>query len=287
MSIRHLRIFIMVAECKNMSLAAKKLFITQPSVSQVIKEIEDYYGVRLFERLSKRLFLTESGELLLKYARNIVVSFDDMEMKLKNKGQYINLRVGATITVGNCMLNNIIDKLEERNQNISTKIIINNTKVIESMLLKSELDVGIVEGIISNKDIVKKPIYKDKLIAVVGKSHKLYNKNKILLEEIKGEDIISREEGSGSKSIFDKILKEKNIDVNIKLSSTDTEVIKKSAIQGMGIAVLSSLMVEKEIKNGTLRELCLKDVDMFRDIYVVYHKNKFISEFLKCFLDNI
>ncbi|MGL5694691.1 MAG: LysR family transcriptional regulator, partial [Peptostreptococcaceae bacterium] len=153
MSIRHLRIFIMVAECGKMSVAAEKLFITQPSVSQVIKEIEDYYGIRLFERLSKRLHITESGELLLKYAKHIVESFDDMERILKYKGQHVSLRIGATITVGNCILNDIIDKVEKENPQISTKVTINNTDIIENMLLNSELDVAIVEGIISHKDL--------------------------------------------------------------------------------------------------------------------------------------
>ena len=85
MSIRHLRIFITVAALQNMSAAAEKLFITQPSVSQAIKELEQYYGVRLFERLSKKLYLTESGEALLKYATHLIQSFDEMETMIKTK----------------------------------------------------------------------------------------------------------------------------------------------------------------------------------------------------------
>ena len=287
MNIRHLKIFIMVAECKKMSEAAQRLFITQPSVSQAIKEIEDYYGVKLFERLSKKLYITESGEYLLKYARHIVQLFDEMEMGLKNKGQNISLRIGATITVGSCMLNDIINKIEKENKDISTKITVNNTEVIQNMLLNSELDVAIVEGIISHKDLITKPIYTDKLIVVVGKNHKFYNRNEISITELNNEDIISREEGSGSKKIFDNILKNYNIDVNIKLSSTDTQAIKNSVIGGRGLAVLSSMIVENEIKEGTLHKVSLKELNMFREISVVYHKNKFMSQYLKTFLNNL
>lgn len=287
MSIRHLRIFIMVADTGKMSVAAEKLFITQPSVSQAIREIEDYYGIKLFERLSKRLFITESGKLLLRYARHIVQSFDEMEMELKNNGQSICLRVGATITVGTCMLNNIINKIEKENKDISTKIIINNSDVIERMLLNSELDVAIVEGVITNKDLIKTCIYKDKLVLVVGKNHKFYGKDEISLKELMGENIISREEGSGSKRIFDNILKNNNIEVNVKWISTDTEAIKNAVIDNKGIAVLSSMIIEKEIEEGTLHKIILKEANMFRDICVVYHKNKFISEHLKCFLYNV
>ena len=93
MNIRHLKIFITVADCGKMSEAAEKLFISQPSVSQAIKEIEDYYGVKLFERLSKKLYITDSGKLLLRYARHIVGSFNEMESALKNSGENICLHI--------------------------------------------------------------------------------------------------------------------------------------------------------------------------------------------------
>lgn len=285
MSIRHLRIFIMVADCGKMSAAAEKLFITQPSVSQAIKELEDYYGVKLFERLSRKLYITESGELLLKYARHIVQSFDEMEMGLKNKGQNRTLRIGATITVGGCMLNGIIDKLENKDRDISTKITINNTEIIEKMLLNSKLDVAIVEGITTNKDLVIKPIYTDKLILVVGKNHKFFNRKEISINELYGEDIISREEGSGGKKIFKNVLDKNGIQVNIKWSSTDTQAIKNAVIEGRGVPALSTMIVENEIREGTLHEISLKELNMFRKISVVYHKNKFISEHMRCFLD--
>lgn len=287
MSIRHLRVFIMVADCGKMSVAAQKLFITQPSVSQAIREIEEYYGVKLFERLSKKLFITESGEMLLKYARHIVQSFDEMEMGLKNKGQKVCLRIGATVTVGSCMINNIINKIESQNNEIGTKITINNTEVIQKMLLNSELDVAIIEGVVTNRDLVKRCVHTDKLIIVVSKKHKFYNRKEISINELCGEDIIAREEGSGARKIFDNILKNNNIEVNIKYSSTDTEAIKNAVIDGKGLAVLSSMIVEKEIKEGTLQKVSLKEVNMFREISVVYHKNKFISEYLQTFLDII
>ncbi|MTL84617.1 LysR family transcriptional regulator, partial [Turicibacter sanguinis] len=277
MSIRHLRIFIMVASLKNMSAAAEKLFITQPSVSQAIKEIEHYYGVKLFERLSKKLYLTESGEYLLRYATHIVQSFDEMETMMKNKSDNIALRIGASITVGSCLLNHILDDLEEENNKITTQIYVRNTKEIEKMLLDSELDVALVEGTVTSKDLISKPVYQDKLIMVVGKGHKFYNRDEISIEELQGEAIISREEGSGSKTIFDNILKSNQIEVDIKWSSTDTGAIKDAVLESRGLAVLSRLMVERELKKGTLHEVSLKEVSMFREIFVVYHKNKFMS----------
>ena len=286
MNIRHLKIFIMVADCGKMSTAAEKLFISQPSVSQAIREIEDYYGIKLFERLSKKLYITKSGEMLLKYARHIVESFDEMEMELKNTGQNICLRVGATVTVGTCILNPIIKKFENNEDNISSKIIINNTNVIESMILKSELDVGIVEGTIKNKDIVKIPIYRDKLVLVSGKYNKFYNSKSIKLQDLQGADMIMREVGSGSRDIFDSLIHRENIEVNEKWSSTNTDSIKNAVIEGQGLGVLSTLMIQEEVKSGKLHMIEIEDVDISRDICVIYHKNKFISDYLKNFIED-
>ncbi len=287
MSIRHLRIFIMVANCGKMSLAAEKLFITQPSVSQAIKELEEYYKVKLFERLSKKLYITESGKLLLNYANHIIASFDDMEIELKSKGEKLSINIGSSITVGTCMMNNIINSFLNDNKEIETTVIINNTEKIEEMILNSKLDVAIVEGVIASKDLMTIPIYNDKLIVVAGKKHKFYNKGEISIVELIGEDFISREEGSGSRKIFDEILRRNNIKVNNKWISTDTEAIKNAVIDGKGLGILSTMIVDKELENKSLNKIALKEVEMFRQIYLVYHKNKYMSEqmieFLKLF----
>ena len=285
MNIRHLKIFIMVANCNNMSLAADRLFISQPSVSQAIKEIEDYYEIKLFERLSKKLYITENGKLLLKYARHIISSFEDMEKELKNSSEKISLTIGATITVGTCMINDILTKIKNKNSKIDVKVVINNSSDIEKLILESNLDIGILEGKINNKDIIKTPIYRDELILVAGKTNKFYKREYIEIKELEGQNLILREEGSGSREIFDNVLKENNIHINEKMTSTDTEAIKNLVIEGHGLAVLSKLIVKKELERGTLKAISIKNVDLYRDIIIAYHKNKFISEHLKLLID--
>ena len=287
MNIRHLKIFITVADCGKMREAAEKLFISQPSVSQAIKEIEDYYGIKLFERLSKKLYITENGRLLLRYARHIVGAFNEMESDLKNSAENICLRIGATVTVGTCMLNEIISKFEDENNEVSTKIIVNNTNVIENMLLHSDLDIGIVEGKVDDKDLVKIPIYNDRLVLVAGKKHEFYYKDEIDIEQLTGQNMIFREEGSGARESFDSILEKNNISVNVKWNSTNTEAIKNAVISGQGLGILSALMVENEIKNGTLNIVQIKNIDMLREICIVYHKDKFISDHLKKLIEII
>ena len=199
MSIRHLRIFITVASLQNMSAAAEQLFITQPSVSQAIKELEQYYGVRLFERLSKKLYLTQSGEALLKYATHLIQSFDEMETMMKNKSDVISLRIGASITVGGSLINRILNEFNEQHPKIKTQVMIRNTRKIERLLLSSKLDVALVEGKVSSKDLISKSVYEDQLILVVGKQHPFYGCDKLSIYDLQGQDIIAREEGSGRR----------------------------------------------------------------------------------------
>ena len=238
MSIRHLRIFITVASLQNMSAAAEQLFITQPSVSQAIKELEQYYGVRLFERLSKKLYLTQSGEALLKYATHLIQSFDEMETMMKNKSDVISLRIGASITVGGSLINRILNEFNEQHPKIKTQVMIRNTRKIERLLLSSKLDVALVEGKVSSKDLISKSVYEDQLILVVGKQHPFYGCDKLSIYDLQGQDIIAREEGSGTKIIFDNILTEYRVDVFERWSSSDTLSIKQAAIQSRGIAIL-------------------------------------------------
>lgn len=285
MTIRHLEIFVAVADCGKMSLAAEKLFISQPSVSQAISDIESYYGVKLFERLSKKLYITEDGENLLKYARHIVNTFKDMDSEMKHKNKEVCLKIGGTVTVGTCILCPLIKIFERKNPGVSAKVTINNTSEIEKMLLNSSLDIAIIEGEILNKDIIKVPVYQDELVLICSAHHPFAKMDKVSLEQLNNHDFIAREQGSRDRNIFEQFLREKGISVNVKWTSTNTEAIKNAVVAGQGIAVLSSAMIIKELYHGTLKVISLDEIQIKRDICMVYHKDKFISEIMQKFIE--
>lgn len=134
MTVRHLEIFIAVADTGKMSLAAKQLFISQPSVSQAIKEIEEYYNIKLFERLSKKLFITEQGIQLLNHARYLVEGFDKMEQKMYQINEKPVLRVGGTVTVGVRLMSILVTEFEEYYPKVNTKVWIDNITEMEKGL---------------------------------------------------------------------------------------------------------------------------------------------------------
>ena len=171
MTIRHLTIFVAVADLGSMSAAAASLYLSQPTVSQAIRELEKHYNGLLFERLGKKLYLTERGQLLLPQARNLIRQFQQLEELMLNQGQSSTLKLGSTITVGTCLTPFLIPRLQKNCPEIRVHSYVSNTKDIEQKLLRSELDVGIVEGEILSPDLTVLPIIDDCLVLAVGKDH--------------------------------------------------------------------------------------------------------------------
>lgn len=284
MTIRHLRVFIAVCDYGKMSVAAKKLYIAQPSVSQAISEIEQHYGVKLFERLSKKLYITEAGKQLLSYARHIVALFDEMELNIKDKSKNSSLKIGATITVGTCVINDILKDFEKKNPEAATQIFIENTGIIEDMILKSQLDIGIVEGEIKNSDIVTIPIHSDELVLVCSDSHQFSTVKSINIEQLENLNFILREKGSGTRDLFEKALYKANVNIKQRWICSNSEAIKNAVIEGQGLTVISKMLVEKELQNKKLHSISINDVKLNRSFNLVYHKNKYLSPHIKSFI---
>ena len=281
MTIRHLKIFLTVAKCGKMRKAAELLYISQPSVSQAIKELEEYYNVKLFERLAQKIHITDEGLLLLSHAQHIVDAFEIMELDMKNAGKSMKIRLGASVSVGTNLLDNIIHILEKHLENIDIFVTVNNTSEIEKMILQSELDAAIVEGIIENHDIIKVPTCNDELVMVVGKTHPFFNKKSISINDLEGENLISREQGSADRNQFEQFLYKHNVHMIKKWSCTNTEAIKNAVIDGKGIAIISKMLIEKECTEGKLKILNINNIHITRVINLIYHKNKFISASLE------
>lgn len=278
MTIRHLKIFTTVADLGGMSKAAKELHITQPSISQAIAELEKYYGVKLFERLSQKIYLTKEGELMLSFSRHILDSFEQMEAAMNQAVEKSSLRIGCSVSVGTCLIEEILDEAKERIPQCQISVIVANSSEIEQLILANEVDVGIVEGILKNKDLVITPVCEDELVLVCGKYHPLAKEKVITLDMLQGQDYASRESGSAGRNQYEKLFEDAGLQLNRVFCSTNTEAIKNAVIHGRGIAVFSRRMVINEVKEGTIEILNVKDVMVKRDIEFVIHKNKFISD---------
>lgn len=285
MTIRHLKIFTAVADAGGMSAAAKLLHISQPTVSQAISELERNYGVRLFERLSQKIYLTKEGELMLSFSRHILDSFEQMEEAVSQAAKVPHLRVGCSVTVGTCLMNDILDEAEERMPECQIRVVVANSSDIEQAILNNEVDLGIVEGILKSPELVTTPVCEDELVLVCGRQYPLAEKELVTLDMLEGENYISRESGSTERNQLEKIFEDYGLHLKRPFCSTNTEAIKNAVICGRGIAIMSKRLVEKECAEGSMVILPLAGQAVKRNIHFVIHKNKYLSENIKALQD--
>ncbi len=281
MTIRHLKIFTTVVDVGGMSKAARKLYISQPTVSQAIAELEKYYGVKLFERLSQKLYLTREGELMLSFSRHILDSYEKMEEAIHHAAEKTSLRIGCSVSVGICLINDILDEAKEKMPDCDINVMVANSSDVEQAILNNEVDLGIVEGILKSRELDITPVCEDELVIVCGKSHPLSRKKEIKLDMLQGQEYISRESGSTERNQIEKIFEEQGIYFKRVFSSTNTEAIKNAVIRGRGIAVFSKKVVEKEWREGNIVILPVEGISAIRKIHMAIHKNKYISDNMK------
>ncbi|HLR34803.1 MAG TPA: LysR family transcriptional regulator [Tissierellales bacterium] len=285
MTIRHLRIFVAVATTGKMCDAADQLFLSQPTVSQAIKELEEHYEVLLFQRLGKKLYITDAGEKLLIYSKSILTEFDNVEKRMLEMSSKKSLGIGATITIGNCILPDAINDIKKIYPDIRISSCISNTKIIEKKLLTSELDIAMIEGNISNPNLKSIPFLIDSLVLACNSKHRLAKKNKLTIEDLKNTDFIFREKGSGTRELFEDYIQKSKIPVNVVLQSNCPGSIKNAILINNFASVISIRLIEDEVLNGDITVFhCSKNL-LDRTFKIVYHKDRFIDSVMGNFIN--
>lgn len=275
MTLRHLRIFVEVVNCGKMSEAASKLYISQSSISQTISELERHYRVKLFDRLSKKLFLTTAGHELYALASKIVISYDEMNKYMSHITDKQELKIGATFTIGATLMTQLLKSLNADCPNVIVRVVVDRTPVLEEQILRGELDVAIVEGVIKSHDISSELLMQDELFLVCSTTHPFAKKKSIDIQELAGQDFIMREPTSRSRKIFEAYLERENVRVIEKWTCNNLETIKAAVIDGYGLSVLSERYITQEYQQGDLTIVPIRNVHMTRDFILIYHKNKY------------
>lgn len=277
MTLRHFIIFIEVCDSNGMTRAAERLHMTQPSVSQAISEMEAHYHVRLFERLNRRLFLSAAGEKLLTYARYIVNLNNQIEGVMQEFNTGCHLRVGASLTIGETIFVEIIKALKASYPHNKLLSVVRNTAFLEEMLLEDKLDMALVEGEVKSDYLQKIAFMDDELIFVASPSHELAAKRLISLTDIVSYDFLLREDGSGTRALFERNMALHNLKYNVVGIYSNAYALKLAVKADLGITVISKKSVCRELANGELIKLPVEKILFKRVFSIVYHKNKYIS----------
>ena len=277
MTLRHLLIFMTVAEQGSMSAAARTLYLSQPTVSQAIRELETHYNGLLFERFGKKLYLTDRGKLLLPQARELVHSFQHLEEMMLNQGQSSTLKLGSTITVGTCLTPDLILELRQAFPDLNVYSYVSNTRDIEKKLLRSELDAAVVEGEIQSSDLVVLPIIDDTRVLAAGKEHPFYNKEYLTVQELNNQKYAVREAGSGTRQLFEDFAVRHGISYEIAWEANSPGTLLNAVLNDQILSVMSLRLMEPEIKKQSVHVFYQEQGEWNRKFKLVYHKNKFLT----------
>lgn len=292
MHLSQLELLCEIARVKSFSKAAKLLHLSQPAVSGQIHSIEDFYGAQLFERSSSGVALTEIGEVVYRYAKEILKLHDALEKEVDSlqQNEIQKLIIGASSTLGNYALPCSLWNFKEKYPSVQIKLEIKNAETVLSMLRDDQVHLALLEeesikGHLDN--LVTQPVSSDELIVIAPPKSPWINKDSITLEELKKAPFIIREQGSGILRVFEKVLSAwgLNLDqLNVKAELSSIDAIKSTIEAGLGISICGRMAVRKEIRSGIIHPLTIEGKAIKINYLIVYKADKNINIAAKRFI---
>lgn len=288
MDLRQLEIFVKVAELGSFSKAAAALFLTQPTVSEHIRTLEDELGVRLLDRLGRGAAATKAGELLLGHARRILALSSEARQALDRfQGRMSGeLLVGASTIPGEYVLPTLIGRFKEKYPDISITLLIGDSQAVVDWVVEGRAELGVVGARLHHRGVEYKELMPDELVVVVPASHPWHARTSISLDELRDEPLLVRERGSGTRAAFEAAL----ADARVELGSLrvvgemgSTQAIKQAVKVGVGVSLVSRRAVEEECKAGLVGCLDVKDLKVTRSFYLATHKERSRSPLAEAF----
>ncbi|HEU6448183.1 MAG TPA: LysR family transcriptional regulator [Verrucomicrobiae bacterium] len=287
MNRNHLALFHAVAKAGSISRGAADVRVSQPAVSKQIAELEGALGVQLLERQPRGCRLTEAGKILADYAhRWRSLEHDAVRAIEEYRGlKRGRLTIGASMTIGGYLLPGVIAEFHRRFPEIELQLEIDNTQHIERALLDGTVELGLTEGLIENDALESEDFFQDELVAIALAGHPLLKKKNVTVREICREPFILREEGSGTRAVVEQALRRKGFKIKPLLSLASPEAIKNVVAAGMGIAIVSRLIVTLEVQSGLLGIISLKDLTIQRPLHLQRIRSRSKSPAMEKFLE--
>jgi DNA-binding transcriptional LysR family regulator len=289
MADRRLQVFYTVARQLSFTKAAELLFMTQPAVTFQVKQLEEHFNTRLFERSHSKITLTPAGELVLDYAGRILDLTAEMETRMVEMTGQVSgiLMLGASTTIAEYMLPRKLGDFKVRYPQVQARLMVANSETIENKVADHTLDVGLIEAPSQHPHLESIVCCEDELVMICSPQHPFAKYPDIAPTQIAEQPYISRETGSGTRNVVDDYFRLGGVnpeDLNITMELGSLEAIKGAVEAGLGIAIVSRSTILKELKLGDLVAIPLNP-PLIRPLSVVYADGKFRSRLLQAFLD--
>lgn len=268
--------------------AADALFMTQPAVTFQIKQLEEYWNTRLFDRAQGGIALTPAGVVALEYAARILALSAELEARLKDMGGQVagSLLIGGSMTIGEYLLPQLIGEFKGRFPAVVPTLFIGNSEAVQDRVAERSLDLGFIEGDSHLSSLLSEVCCEDELQVVCAPSHPMARTAFALPSSLTQHPYISREAGSGTRAVIDRYLQRAGVppdslDVVVELGSP--EALKGLVATGLGFAIMSRVIAAKELELGQLVQIPLRP-PLLRNFSVVYPKERFHSKLVASFL---
>jgi len=280
MSDRRLKVFQSVAKHLSFTKAAESLHMTQPAVTFQVRQLEEDFNTRLFDRAHNKVTLTPTGEKVTEFAEKIFGLYSEMENSVRELTGEISgaLTIGASTTIAEYMLPALLGEFKARHPEINLRLKVSNTDGIVSMVEDSIIDLGVVEAPVANRNLIVETCLEDDLVVVAAPDHELVKRgSKVKPADIKHYPFVSREEGSGTREVILQYLINEGVnplEMDICLELGSPEALKGAVEAGMGISIISRSTIAKELKLNTLAAMPL-DPPLSRSFSFVRQRQKF------------
>lgn len=279
MADRRLQVFRTVARLLSFTKAAETLHMTQPAVTFQVRQLEEYFGTRLFDRTHNRISLTTAGEVVYRYADRIFEQYTEMENAVRDLTGEVSgmLTIGASTTIAEYMLPALLGDFKRKYPEVNIQLKVSNTEGIVSMVESNNIDLGVVEGPVSNKNLAVEVCRIDQLLVIVPPHHALASAESVTVDELFEYPFIAREEGSGTRDVISEYVTECGHDpgsLNVSIELGNPEAIKGAVEAGMGVSIISRATLHKELQLGTLTAIAL-DPPLERAFSFVHQKQQF------------
>lgn len=253
--------------------------MTQPAVTFQVRQLEEYFNTRLFDRTHNRISLTDAGNCVYSYADKIFVLYSEMENSVRELTGDVrgSLTIGASTTIAEYMLPSLLGDFKNQYPEVNVHLKVSNSDGIVSMIENNVIDLGVVESPVSNKNLVVENCRNDELVAIVPPGHEMADRDVISLSELVGFPFICREEGSGTREVIAEYMSKLgycDTGLNIGMELGSPEAVKGAVEAGMGLSVVSSATIQKELRLGSLVQIKL-DPPILRPLSFVHQKQKF------------
>ena len=288
MADRRLQVFHAVAKQSSFTKAAETLFMTQPAVTFQIKQLEEHFNTRLFDRGHGRISLTAAGEVVLEYAERILSLSAELDTRISELTGEVQglLLIGASMTIAEFMLPRVLGEFKVAYPGVKARLTVANSETVEHGVAAHSLDIGLIEAPSHLPSLSTEDCCEDELQVVCAPSHPLAKLKSVSPKQLAQYPYISREHGSGTREVTDSYFRRAGIaaeDLNTVMELGSPDAIKGVVETGLGFAVMSRVIVAKEKQLGALVALPLSP-RLTRTLSLVYPKEKFRSRLVTSFV---